>query len=84
MGINNVGFIGNEINKCNFIFSSSLHDIIFSHCLGIPSIHYENLELNSEKNFKFKDYYSILDIQYVKEKAREKKLDEFNWYLFKK
>ena len=76
MGVNDVEKVANEINKCYFVFSSSLHGIIFSHSLGIPAIHYENLELNSKNNFKFKDYYSILDITYIKEKAREKKLEE--------
>ncbi len=42
MGINDVEKVANEINKCNFVFSSTLQGFIFSHCLGIPSIHVEN------------------------------------------
>ena len=35
MGNNSIEDIANSINKCNFIFSSSLHGIIFSHSLGV-------------------------------------------------
>ena len=67
MGTNDIENIANSINKCNFIFSSSLHGIIFSHSLGIPAIHLENRILDSKNNYKFKDYYSTLDIPYIKE-----------------
>lgn len=56
MGNNNIEKIANSINKCHFVFSSSLHGIIFSHSLGIPAIHLENKNLSSKRNFKFKDY----------------------------
>lgn len=75
MGTNNIEKIANSINKCNFIFSSSLHGIIFSHSLGIPAIHLEYKELLSKKNFKFKDYYSVLDIPYVKENLKRDNID---------
>jgi hypothetical protein len=75
MGINNIKKIAHSINKCNFTFSSSLHGIIFSHSLGIPSIHLENQMLNSINNFKFKDYYSILDIPYYKEDLKKKNIN---------
>lgn len=75
MGINNIEQIANSINKCNFTFSSSLHGIIFSHSLGIPSVHLENKLLISKNNFKFKDYYSILDISYVKEDLKKENLN---------
>ena len=80
MGINNIEEIANSINKCNFTFSSSLHGIIFSHSLGIPSVHLENNLLSSINNFKFKDYYSILDISYVKE---DLKIDNINTIIKK-
>lgn len=70
MGSNDIEKIANSINKCNFVFSSSLHGIIFSHSLGIPSVHLENLMLCSKKNFKFKDYFSVLKIPYTKEKLK--------------
>lgn len=80
MGRNNVEDIANSINKCNFIFSSSLHGIIFSHSLGIPAVHLENTNLYNAKNYKFKDYYSILDIPYIKE---ELKIDDINTIIKK-
>lgn len=59
--------IADKINECEFVFSSSLHGIIFAHSLGIPAVHIENKPLVSRGNFKFKDYYSIYDnIQYQK------------------
>lgn len=75
MGINNIEEIANSINKCNFTFSSSLHGIIFSHSLGIPSVHLENNLLSSINNFKFKDYYSILDISYIKEDLKKENIN---------
>ena len=75
MGINNIEEIANSINKCNFTFSSSLHGIIFSHSLGIPSVHLENNVLSSINNFKFKDYYSTLDISYVKEDLKKENIN---------
>lgn len=57
-----------KISECEFIFSSSLHGLIFSHSLGIPAVHVENKQLYSLNNFKFKDYYSVYkNIKYIKE-----------------
>ena len=56
MATNNIEKLGNSLNKCKFIFSISLHGIIFYHSLGIPAIHLEYKELLSKKNFKFNDY----------------------------
>lgn len=75
MGINNIEHIANSINKYNFIFSSSLHGIIISHSLGIPAIHLEYHRLASKNNFKFKDYYSVLDMPYIKEDLKKKNLE---------
>jgi hypothetical protein len=75
MNTNNIEEVANSINKCNFIFSSSLHGIIFSHSLGIPAVHLENKILTSQDNFKFKDYYSILNIPYIKEDLKK---NDFN------
>lgn len=75
MGNNNIEETANKINQCNFIFSSSLHGIIFSHSLGIPAVHLEHLKLLSRKNYKFKDYYSVLDIPYIKEDLKREKLE---------
>jgi exopolysaccharide biosynthesis predicted pyruvyltransferase EpsI len=75
MGNNNIEEIANKINQCKFIFSSSLHGIIFSHSLGIPAVHLEHLMLRSKKNYKFKDYYSVLNIPYIKEDIKRNKLE---------
>lgn len=63
---NNVEQFIRELKSCKFIFSSSLHGIIFSHSLGIPAINLETINVGSKNNFKFKDYYSVLDIEYKK------------------
>lgn len=56
-----------EISKCKFIYSSSLHGLIFAHSLGVPAKHLEINPLSSRNNFKFKDYYTVLGIPYTKE-----------------
>ena len=76
MNNNNIEELANLIYKCKFIFSSSLHGIIFSHSLGIPAVHLEHKMLISKKNFKFKDYYSVLDIPYIKEDLKKENLDD--------
>ena len=61
MATNDIEHVIDQICECDFIFSSSLHGIIFSHSLGIPAIHLENIVLMDDtENFKFKDYYSVL------------------------
>ena len=52
-----------------------MHGIIFSHSLGIPAVHLENTNLYNTKNFKFKDYYSILDIPYIKEDLKRENIN---------
>ena len=76
MATNNIEKLANSIYKCKFIFSSSLHGIIFSHSLGIPAIHLEYKELVSKKNFKFKDYYSVVNISYIKEDLKKQNLEQ--------
>ena len=68
MTTNDIEGLFDKINECRFIFSSSLHGLIFAHSLGIPAIHVENKPLYSKNNFKFKDYYSVFkSIKYIKE-----------------
>lgn len=53
----------NEIASCDYILSSSLHGLIFSDSLHIPSLH---LILDKQilgGNFKFEDYYSSYGIE---------------------
>jgi hypothetical protein len=66
MGTTDVEDIFEKLSECEMIFSTSLHGIIFAHSFGIPATHLEYQELESKNNFKFKDYYSVLDIPYEK------------------
>ena len=63
-----IEYIADRICECDMVFSSSLHGIIFAHSLGVPAIHIENKMLYSTDNFKFKDYYSTIGLNYFKEK----------------
>lgn len=47
-----------EINECEYILSSSLHGIIFSHSYGIKAI---RIKMENDKTQKFDDYYSIYE-----------------------
>lgn len=80
MSSNNIEKILDEINECEFIFSNSLHGIIFAHSLHIPAIHLEYRFIGSRDNFKFKDYYSVLDIEYTKQEFK-KDLSFVDFYL---
>lgn len=66
MGTNSVEEVLEKISECEMVFSTSLHGIIFAHSFGIPAKHVEYKQLESKNNFKFKDYYSVLDIPYEK------------------
>lgn len=76
MGDNNVEEILNKINKYEFILSSSLHGIIFAHSYGIPAIHIKGRNWESDKDFKYKDYYSVLDIKYKSYKLQYNLLED--------
>ena len=54
MNNNNIEELANLIYKCKFIFSSSLHGIIFSNSLGIPAVHLEREMLIYKKNLNLK------------------------------
>ena len=71
MRTNDVDSILEEISHSEFVFSSSLHGIIFAHSLGVPAVHLEESDIGSKDNFKFKDYYSVLDIPYIKYKSED-------------
>jgi hypothetical protein len=53
----------NQIKKCKYILSGSLHGIIFSDALNIPAYH---LKLTDRlcSDFKFEDYYSSVNRKY--------------------
>lgn len=61
---NNFPELFNAINECEFIFSSSLHGLIFAMSYGIPAVHIKHNELCSRNSFKFRDFYSCLSIPY--------------------
>ena len=69
MATNDLESLFEEICKSELVISSSLHGIIFAHSFGVPAIHIEETDIGSKDNFKFKDYYSVLDIDYVKYKS---------------
>ena len=69
MATNDLESLFEEICKSELVISSSLHGIIFAHSFVVPAIHIEETDIGSKDNFKFKDYYSVLDIDYVKYKS---------------
>jgi len=69
MGTTNVEEVLTTICESELVLSSSLHGIIFAHSFGIPAVHIEHNDIGSIDNFKFKDYYSVLDTEYVKYSA---------------
>lgn len=54
--------VAREIISCEFVFSSSLHGIVFSHSLGRPCLFVEPRV--NEPVFKYKDYFSSLNIPF--------------------
>lgn len=52
----------NQIARCRYILSSSLHGLIFADGLGIPNLHILGKTPLVGGNFKFEDYYSCYDL----------------------
>lgn len=69
----NVEDILTKINSYNLVLSTSLHGLIFAHSYGIPALYVEANEPESKNYFKFKDYYSALDIKFKQYKL------SYNW-----
>lgn len=60
---NDIENVTNAITSCNKIISTSLHGIIVAHAYNIPALWIEHEELHKGTNgFKFKDYFSSVDI----------------------
>lgn len=53
-----------EVNRCSFILSSSLHGCITADALNIPNLHLVLSPKVYGKNFKFRDYYSAFDLSH--------------------
>lgn len=54
----------NEVNKCSYVISSSLHGCIAADALGIPNLHIMLSPKVLGKNYKFMDYYSVFDLNH--------------------
>ena len=52
----------NQIARCRYILSSSLHGLIFADGLGIPNLHILGELTLKGGNFKFEDYYSSFGV----------------------
>ena len=53
----------NEMLECEFILSSAMHGLIAADSLGIPNKWIELSDNLTGKHYKFKDYYSVFDIE---------------------
>lgn len=60
----NIKHIVDEINKCERILSSSLHGIIIAHAYNIPALWIKKGDIGSQNGFKFKDYFSSVNIPF--------------------
>lgn len=56
------GVVINQIARCRYILSSSLHGLIFADGLGIPNLHILGELTLKGGNFKFEDYYSSFGV----------------------
>ncbi|MBT8037057.1 MAG: polysaccharide pyruvyl transferase family protein [Verrucomicrobiae bacterium] len=54
-----------QIASCDCVLSSSLHGLIIADSFGIPNARIKLSDKVRGKDFKFKDYYSIFDLEYL-------------------
>lgn len=52
----------NKLLSCDRILSTSLHGLIAAHAYGIPALWIKDGYINTD-GFKFKDYFSSVDIE---------------------
>lgn len=55
----------NQIARCRYILSSSLHGLIFADGLGVPNLHILGKAPLAGGSFKFEDYYSCYGLPHV-------------------
>ena len=53
-----------EIQKCEYVISSSLHGLVTADAYHIPNLHIQLSDGVFGKNYKYKDYYSVWDLQH--------------------
>lgn len=79
--------VADEIKSCKFVFSSSLHGLIFSDVFNIPNIHIQLSDKLTGGEWKFIDYYSATERSYKKlsnlkdiysENVIDKLIDDYN------
>ncbi|KAF5280088.1 hypothetical protein FQR65_LT15078 [Abscondita terminalis] len=59
----NVEEIVEEIAKCEYVLSTSLHGLIVAHAYGIPALWIKKGYIGTD-GFKFKDYFSSVNIPF--------------------
>lgn len=52
------------ITSCKFVFSSSLHGLIFADSYGVPNVHAKLSDRLTGGTYKFEDYYSATHREY--------------------
>lgn len=57
--------VARQITECKLILSSSLHGLIVADSFGIPNIHVQLSDAVYGNNYKFEDYYSATNREYV-------------------
>lgn len=54
-----------QIASCEFVLSSSLHGLVVADSFGVPNAWIKFAEKLRGDDFKFRDYYSVFDINHV-------------------
>ena len=62
---NNIEHFIDEIANSDYVLSTSLHGLIISHAYGVPALWIKKGYIDSS-DFKFKDYFSSVGINYYK------------------
>ncbi|WP_347175246.1 polysaccharide pyruvyl transferase family protein [Polaribacter uvawellassae] len=60
----NVEDIFEKVKSCEFVFTTSLHGVIISHCFNIPALWIKFSDKLAGDNVKFYDYFESVGLQY--------------------